>query len=470
MPAHYTKAVTLETHPDAIWPWLGADRDRRVGFYFPKHAPGGPSCQPAPARKTPALRAGDLSLFHGGPAHEHAAVKGKGRSPQREIPLADSRFLEAVMVIKAHRGHRYFHAAAGAREQQRPSRDSAVSAQRASPQTGGPVAARSFASVREPLPRLREVAAPGWRRWVPQAAIAWAAGYGALRLYWALGAAPSPPPVGTDLIVFTGWWPVALCAAAAVVVLGLRRAQWWPPLAVAAWAVTAALAAASALLLLDVVGLLLPGVGQGVHPVAFLSRAACLAGGVLVGVTALSYQRHWRGVCLACGRTGEAARPARPPRWAWLAAWAAVTGCLLRLLAQVLVGFGTNLRQLGGSLLLFEAGFLLAGTVLPLALVYRWGRVFPGWVPLLAGRRVPRWLVLGPALGLGVGMTAYFGVTMVKLAIGTVTGTWEQGPGSLPLWFFWVAVPGYLIWGLGLGAAALAYRRATRLPCRVCGR
>jgi hypothetical protein len=317
--------------------------------------------------------------------------------------------------------------------------------------------------------RLREVAAPGWRRWASQAAIAWALGYGSLRIYWTLGDAPSPPPIGTDLVAFTGWWSVALGGAAAVVVLGLRRARWWWPLAVAAWGVTVALVAASALLLLDVVGIILPGIGLTVHPVAFLSRAACLAGGVLVGATALSYQRHWRGACLACGSTGEAVRPARPPRWAWLAAWAAVAGWLVRLLAQVAVGFGDLLRA-GGTLLLFEAGFLLAGTVLPLALVYRWGRVFPGWVPLLAGRGVPRWLVLGPALGLGVGMTAYFGVAMVQLVVETLTGTWEQGAGSLPLWFYWVAMPAYLVWGLGLGAAALAYRRATRPRCRTCGR
>jgi hypothetical protein len=80
--------------------------------------------------------------------------------------------------------------------------------------------------------------------------------------------------------------------------------------------VTAALVAASALVLLDVVGIILPAVGLGVDPVAVLSRAACLAGGVLVGATALSYQRHWRGACLACGRTDQAVRPARPPRWA----------------------------------------------------------------------------------------------------------------------------------------------------------
>lgn len=335
---------------------------------------------------------------------------------------------------------------------------------------GHAAASAPAADVGRGAQRLREVAAPGWRRWAPQAAIAWALGYGSLRVYWALGAAPSPPPIGTDLVVFTGWWSVALCGAAAVVVLVLRRARWSPPLAVAAWAVTAALAAAGALLLLDVVGAILPGVGVGVYPVAALSRAACLAGGVLVGSTALSYQRHWRGACLACGRTGEAVGwPAGPPRWAWLAAWAAVAGCLVRLLAQAVVGFGDLLRA-GGSVLLFEAGFLLAGTVLPLALVYRWGRVFPGWVPLLARRGVPRWLVLGPALALGVGMTAYFGVTMVNLVVDTARGTWEQGAGSFPLWFFWVAVPGYLAWGLGLGVAALAYRRMTRLPCGTCGR
>jgi hypothetical protein len=133
------------------------------------------------------------------------------------------------------------------------------------------------------------------------------------------------------------------------------------------------------------------------------------------------------------------------------------------------LGFGSNLVPASVSLLLFEAGFLQAGTVLPLALVYRWGRVFPGWVPLLAGRGVPRWLVLGPALGIAAGLTAYFGMGTAQLAVGTLAGTWQQGAGSMPLWFFWVAMPAYLAWGLGLGAAALAYRRATRPPCRTCG-
>lgn len=319
-------------------------------------------------------------------------------------------------------------------------------------------------------PRLRDETLPGWRRWTSQALVVWALGYGSVQIYWVLGQAPSPPPIGSDLIAFNGWWSVALCGAAAVLVLALRNAPWSRPLAVAAWCVAAALVAASALLLLDVVGLILPGIGATVHPVAFLSRVACLAGGVLLGASALSYQRHWRGACLACGGTSDAVPPAQGSGhpWAFVAAWAAVAGCIVRLLAQFAVGFGGELLAGGATVLLFEAGFLLAGTVLPLALVYPSGQVLPRWVPVLSGRGVPRWLVLGPGLVLGVGMTAYFGVTLVQIAVETFTGSWEPDAGSEPLWFFWIAVPAYFVWGLGLAIAALSYRHATRPPCRVC--
>jgi hypothetical protein len=318
--------------------------------------------------------------------------------------------------------------------------------------------------------RPQPPATPRWMAWAPQAAIAWALAYGSVRVWWAVGDAPSFPPLGTDLIAFTGWRAVGLCAAAAGVTLALRTAPWRWPLLVAAWGVSAALLAASALLLLDVVGGLLPGLGIPFHPVAFVSRAASLAGGLLVGAAAVAYRRRWRSACLFCGRTGTRVRPAQPPRWAWWAAYAAVAGCLIRVLAQLAVGFGSSLLQGGGSLLVFEAGFVLAGTVLPLALVHRWGRVLPRWVPLLAGRRVPRWLLLGPAFGIAGGLTVYFGVGTVQLAAETLSGTWDRGAGSLPLAFFWVAMPAYLVWGLGLGAAALGYYQVTRPSCRVCGR
>jgi hypothetical protein len=310
-------------------------------------------------------------------------------------------------------------------------------------------------------------AAPRWMAWTPQAAVLWALAYGAIRVFWAVRGAPSFGPQHTDLIAFTGWRAVALCAAAAAVALALRTAPWRRLLLVAAWGVSAALALACPLLLLDVVSLLLPGSGVPFHPLAFVSRAACFAEAVLVAAAAEAYRRRWRSACLFCGRTGVRVRSATLPRWAWWAAYLAVAGCLVRLGAQVAVGFGRLLKA-GAAAYAFEAGFILAGILLPLALVHSWGRVFPGWVPVLKGRQVPRWLLLGPAFAIAAGLTVYFGVTLVYLATQTFSGTWKQVAG-LPLAFFWVAVPAYWVWGLGLGAAALAYYQLTRPACRVCG-
>ena len=316
--------------------------------------------------------------------------------------------------------------------------------------------------------------APGWMTCTPWTAVLWALAYGSVRVWWAIHGAPSFGRPGFDLIFFSGWSAVGLCAAAGVIALALRAAPWRWPLLIAGWAVCAALLVACPLLLLDLVGGLLPGLGVAFHPVAFLSRAACLVEGILVGATAEAYRRRWRSRCLFCGRTKVRARLEKTPRWAWWAAYAALAGCLVRLGAQVAVGF-SMVRHSGGTRvaiegLVFEAGFLLAGTLLPLALVHSWGRVVPRWVPMLAGRRIPRWLPLGPAFVIGGLMTVYFGITIVKVAADTLSGAWHQTLAPFPLAFFWVAVPGYLVWGLGLDAAALAYYRITRPACRVCGR
>lgn len=321
----------------------------------------------------------------------------------------------------------------------------------------------------EPVKKSRVAAAPRWTGWVPRASISWALGYGAVRIWWAIDAPTFPPPQRTDLIVFTNWGAVALCVAAAGLAFLLRRAAWSPALFLAGCGISAALLVSSALVLLDIVAALFPGQGVEFHLVAFLSRATALAGGVLIAASMEAYRRRCRSACLFCGRKTTLVEAAQLPQWAWWGAYVAIAGCLVRLGAQVAVGFG-ELQGGGWSLVGFEAGFLLAGTVLPLALVHGWGRVFPRWLPLLAGHRVPRWLLLGPGAAIGILMTAYFGFTLFKIAIETLTGTWEPGDDPLPLAFFWVAVPAYLAWGLGLSAAAIGYHRVTRPRCRVCGR
>ncbi|MFG3710262.1 hypothetical protein [Micromonospora sp. NPDC047730] len=323
-----------------------------------------------------------------------------------------------------------------------------------------------------PSPAPSPAAARPRRPVLPYAVIAWALLYGAVRVRWALVGSPAFPPLDTDLVVFTGWWAVALCAAAGLVGAGLAAARSWrPALAVAGWVVCAAVLLSCALLLLDVVGLLILDPGAAFHPGALLSRLACLAGAALLHAAVLQHRRRLRGDCRRCGRTGPAREAATTvPTWARVAAWSAVAGCLLRLAAQVWVGFEDVPLSAGASMVAFEVGFLLAGVLLPLALAHSWGVVWPGWVPLLAGRRIPRLLLLVPAALFSVGLVCYFGVGLAQLTVETVTGTFDPGDGRYPLAFFWVAEPAYWLWGWGLGVAAVGHHLRTRRPCRGCGR
>ncbi|WP_412539154.1 hypothetical protein R8Z50_25320 [Longispora sp. K20-0274] len=341
-------------------------------------------------------------------------------------------------------------------------------------------------------------------------ACAWAVGYGGWQAWWALGHRPSFGRFGTDLTVGSAWAAVGMCMAVGVVVAGLggaftgRRAgasagagalgagarssagagalgagagaragrgagpgagRGWE---VAGWLVAVGVFANCPMLLLDVVGGLLPGLGIPFDAAGFASRAACAAGGTLLARALVTHRRRRVGDCAACARADDDTPSTGTPRWAWWAAYGAIASCLVRIGAQVAVGFGDIPFETGVSMLLFEAGFLLAGSLLPLATVHSWGKVFPRWTPPLAGRRVPRWLVLGPALGLGGGLVVYFGVGLAQLAVESWNGTYDSD--MFPQWFMWAAMTGYLLWGLGMGASALAYLRATRPRCARCGR
>ncbi|MFD1936291.1 MULTISPECIES: hypothetical protein [Nonomuraea] len=297
-----------------------------------------------------------------------------------------------------------------------------------------------------------------WMTWTPWAALVGAVAYGAVQAYWAAGRAPAWV-LGSD-VMFPSWVVISLCAGVALVVAGLQVSRGRLPLVLAAYALGMSLLSASAMLLLDVVGGILPGLGIPRDPAAFLSRASCAAVGLLAGATALAWQRRRTADCLRCVGVP---RLDATPRWGHIAAYAAVAGCLTRIVAQLTMGVSVPYAT-SPSLLVFEFGFLLAGVLLPLALVHGWGRVWPRWVLPLAGRRVPRWLVVGPGFGIAGAMLAYFGTGVGQMVGETIDGTLEEPA------FMWVAVPAYVVWGLGLAVASFSYYRITRPPCTACGR
>ncbi|MEU7800303.1 hypothetical protein AB0J14_32860 [Micromonospora arborensis] len=292
--------------------------------------------------------------------------------------------------------------------------------------------------------------------------LGWAVAYGGVRLVWTIGGAPEFRQFGSDLLGFTGWWSVALCVATGAVAVALDRVPAWrPALAGVAWTVAGALVAAAAILLPELVGFLLFAVGPYFEPLAFASRLGCVTGAILLALATARYQRRTRGDCAACCRTvNPGTRRSAPARWARWAAYAAVAGLVTRFAAQVVVGFDGLTHD--PSVIGLEIGLLLAGVLLPLALVHRWGEIWPGWVPMLAGRTIPRLVLLAPGFGLGAGIVAYFGMGMVQLSSGSVSQFSDA--------FLWVALSSYCVLGLGLVTASSDYHLRTRSACTACGR
>ncbi|AKU19308.1 hypothetical protein VV02_25430 [Luteipulveratus mongoliensis] len=296
------------------------------------------------------------------------------------------------------------------------------------------------------------------------------------RLAFALGHHPTFRPIPDDVLL-PGWPMVALCVAAGAVGVRLGRLErHHRPTLVVAGVVGAALVAESILLLLDLVSVLSLGTFLPVYAVSATSRLGCLAGGLLVLGLARTTSRLVSEGCPSCDREGSvdhwsALRSGPVPRRAWVAAHLAVAGMVARVVGQLAIGLDTGPQgENGTNPLLFEGGFLLAGSVLPLAMVYGWGRVWPRWVLPLRGRTVQRWLVAGPGLVLSAGITIYFGICLVQMTIEQITTGRPYGDTTIPDAFFWVAVPAYLVWGVAMGFAAVSYYQRTRPPCRHCQR
>jgi hypothetical protein len=200
----------------------------------------------------------------------------------------------------------------------------------------------------------------------------------------------------------------------------------------------------------------------------FATRAFALTSAILLVRAMLRRVRELAGRCERCGG------PAEPP-----ARWLGYLGVLFALPYPVIK---TN-WALGGTIGLdypdpardgFTSGWLvvpaaLIGIVLSFALVHRWGRIWPRWVPRLVGRPTPRGLLLfGGWFGTGLLLTMG-PAGLAALITDALTGQWSASIDGMHYWpapLFYVS---WLCWGLVLGPAVYQYQRATRRePCGTC--
>jgi len=333
------------------------------------------------------------------------------------------------------------------------------------------------------------------------AAAAWAALYGTLALVWTATGRGFPfgtnDPGGDASIL--RWLPAGVGAPVfAVVLLATAVAALSMPttnprgtartaLLAAGWSVVALLlVVVPDMRLLARAGylpMLVVGAPFGWPPVDLadiftwqvVNMAISVAGGLLLARALLAWQFRTADACVSCGRgdgpSSGWTSAASAARWGRRAAYTAaaipVLYALTRFfwLAIVLLGvveldpaeFDDDSVVWAGAGL---GAFACVGAVLTLGLVQRWGEVFPRWMVGLAGKRVPIKLATVPA--------TIVAVFIMSASLGMVT---SSAMGHLGNSGAFLAAPMLLwpLWGVALGAAALAYHLRRRGACATCG-
>jgi len=334
-----------------------------------------------------------------------------------------------------------------------------------------------------------------WPDWIGYAALIWSLFYGAWHFYWLLGGSGYPfkreglgmlsalityLPAQTGGIVIIG-----LCLLGVLIGIGMqsRLADMFPRWAmlVYAWGFAAAL-----ILFVPDMSLIAAMAYAFLLKFAFnwqmLHQLICILGACLWAGAGIAYRRKSLHACMHCGRSNRGSL-GTVKRWgryaAVIAALAPIPYAITRFAWALDIplgvdrGFIQEFSQLNPSAHVTEwvFGFLcVGGGLLTLGLIRPWGEVFPRWFPGIGGKNVPVLLAVIPALCVAVPVTAA-GFVFAFAYVGVIAGLIPPDGmpqntihGTIGPMVFWVP------WGVGLGAAAIAYYYRRRKPCRHCGR
>lgn len=359
------------------------------------------------------------------------------------------------------------------------------------------------AAAAERGPAARTGVLRRWPEWAPWAATLWALGYGLTALGWTLTGAGFPMGSGDadrEMSLLGGvpadvgaplFAAVALAAAGTGAVMARYRPgapvpRWWRRFAVGFGAALTVvlLVVVPDTRILAVVGYLpmivfkapfdaeIRGQLGDALGVEHVHQLVAIAGGFLWAAATVVYARRTVGSCARCGRPDRSAAVATVLRRARAAAYVAATIPALYAVtrwiwvAGVPLGIDADQHAEGmadGSLWsgAWLGSFALVGTVLTLGLVQRWGEVFPRWIPVLRGRRVPVGLAVVPASVVAVLVTSG-GLALVSAGFseGLISADEWAAVGPALLW---------PLWGVALGWATLAYWLRRRGECADCG-
>jgi drug/metabolite transporter superfamily protein YnfA len=337
-----------------------------------------------------------------------------------------------------------------------------------------------------------------WPEWARYAAIVWTLIYGALGLYWSFGGSGFPLGLVNDPITQNSFFKhvtateagpvISMFCFLGVIVLfkcnfkarGFIRTMLLFYTWSAATILCLAIPDARALIVVAYAPIYLIVSLFWTLPVHYfdhitwpvVNQFICIAGGLLWAATALSFQRLSRGACHYCGRKSDSSHwmasdsAARWARWITYVAILAPAYYDITRIAWLLgipLGISKELFQslqdtgavwAGAGLALVSIG----GTILTRGLIKSWGEVFPRWIPLWAGKRVPPALAIVPAGLVSIMLT----ITGIEVVLGFSIRNLQNWGASTPLLLF-------LIWGIALGVATIFYYYRRQGRCNRCG-
>jgi len=344
---------------------------------------------------------------------------------------------------------------------------------------------------------------------VGYAAAVWSLLYGVLGMSWALGGAGFPfgrendPQAALSVLEgaqATTGGPIIAALGLVGALVAVAMARTWgrgiirAVLLAFAWVVAATLVLGipdyRLLMAVAYAPIFLLGAPFGWPPANFfdvitwpvVNQFVCITGGLCWAGAALAYQRRSSDACASCGRADDSSDWTTPVNAARWGKWAVAVAVIIPLLYAatrwawalgIPLGISQEFFREGQAVGLWWAGAALAtvaiiGALLTLGLVQQWGEIFPRWIPILAGRRVPPGLAIVPTLLVAILVTTA-GLMFVRLTLlGAISESFtfinEEDWAALAPELLWP------FWGVALAAATLAYYYRRRGTCVRCGR